>query len=135
MQTLSSELMWLTLTALLTALLWVPYILKQLASLGIFNALLVYSPEKLEAGTWPYRAYRAHMNAVENLAIFAPLALTVHVLGMSSALTAGACAIYFFARLAHVVVYVMGIPVVRTLAFAVGSFCQIALALAILGVL
>lgn len=34
-----SELYWLTLTALLTALLWVPYILKHIAEVGVVPAL------------------------------------------------------------------------------------------------
>ena len=44
-----------------------------------------------------------------------------------------ACAVYFWARLAHVIVYTMGVPVLRTLAFAVGFAAQAALALAVFG--
>jgi uncharacterized MAPEG superfamily protein len=44
-----------------------------------------------------------------------------------------ACAVYFWARLAHAVVYTMGVPVLRTLAFAVGFAAQAALALAVFG--
>jgi uncharacterized MAPEG superfamily protein len=54
------------------------------------------------------------------------------MLDISSRVTVGACIIYFFARLVHYVVYTMGIPVVRTLSFAVGWAAQIALVLAIL---
>lgn len=131
--TLSPELMWLALTVLMTALLWVPYILNQLATMGVWQALLTYSPDKLPEGTWVGRAYRAHMNAVENLVLFAPLAIAVHAMGVGSGTTAAACAIYFFARAVHYVVYVMGIPVVRTAAFAVGWLCQVVLGLAVLG--
>ena len=42
-----------------------------------------------------------------------------------------ACAVYFWARLAHLVVYTMGLPVFRTLAFTVGFVAQAVLALAI----
>ena len=44
-----------------------------------------------------------------------------------------ACAVYFWARLAHVIVYTLGVPVLRTLAFAVGFVAQVALVLAIFG--
>jgi uncharacterized MAPEG superfamily protein len=44
-----------------------------------------------------------------------------------------ACAVYFWARLAHAIVYALGIPVARTLAFAVGFGAQVVLALAVFG--
>jgi len=42
-----------------------------------------------------------------------------------------ACAVYFWARVAHVIVYALGLPVFRTLAFTVGFLAQAVLALAI----
>jgi uncharacterized MAPEG superfamily protein len=44
-----------------------------------------------------------------------------------------ACAVYFWSRLVHAIVYTMGVPVVRTLAFAVGFLAQAALVLAVFG--
>jgi uncharacterized MAPEG superfamily protein len=52
--------------------------------------------------------------------IFAPLVLTARALGIATAVTAFACALYFWSRLAHVVIYTLGIPVLRTLSFAAG---------------
>jgi uncharacterized MAPEG superfamily protein len=83
---------------------------------------------------WAERLMRAHANAVENLAVFAPLVLAVQVTGSASAGTEAACMIYFFARLAHVLAYVAAVPVLRTLAFAAGFFCQFRLAMALLSV-
>ena len=74
---------------------------------------------------------RAHENAVENLIVFVPLVLIAHELNISTRVTAAACAIFFWARLVHVIVYTMGIPVARTLAFTVGWLAQAALVLAI----
>jgi uncharacterized MAPEG superfamily protein len=51
--------------------------------------------------------------------------------GKGTATTATACAIYFWARLAHAVIYALGIPVARTVAFAIGFVAQVVLALAI----
>ena len=75
----------------------------------------------------------AHKNAVENLVVFAPAVLVAHLVGVSSGVTTTAAILYFFARLAHYVVYTAGIPVARTLAFAVGAFSTLAIALAVLG--
>ena len=47
--------------------------------------------------------------------------------------TAFACALYFWSRLAHAVVYTLGIPVLRTLPFAGGFVAQAMLVLAIFG--
>ena len=74
---------------------------------------------------------RAHTNAVENLVIFAPLVLALHATGASTPVTAGACTVYFFARLAHYVIYTLGLPLLRTLAFAIGFVAQMVLALAL----
>ena len=83
---------------------------------------------------WDQRAQRAHANAVENLGVFAPAALAVHVLNRGDALTAAACSLYFFSRLLHYVVYSAGVPVLRTLAFF-GGWVGIALLIArLLGV-
>jgi uncharacterized MAPEG superfamily protein len=65
--------------------------------------------------------------------IFAPLVLILDALNYSTKATVIACATYFWARLAHVIVYTLGVPVLRTLAFAVGFACQVVLVLAIFG--
>jgi uncharacterized MAPEG superfamily protein len=41
--------------------------------------------------------------------------------------------VYFWSRLVHVIVYTMGIPVVRSLAFTVGFLAQVALVFAVFG--
>jgi uncharacterized MAPEG superfamily protein len=83
---------------------------------------------------WALRAKRAHYNAVENLAVFAPLVLLVVLTGQGDGLTATACAVYFAARAAHFVIHVVALPVLRTLAFLVGWACQMILGLTVLGV-
>jgi uncharacterized MAPEG superfamily protein len=74
----------------------------------------------------------AHNNAVENLVVFAALVLVAHVTGVNNETTALACAIYFWARVAHFAIYTFRIPWLRTLAFVVGFGCQVALARQIL---
>jgi uncharacterized MAPEG superfamily protein len=130
---MSKELMWLTLTVALTGLLWVPYILDRIMVRGLMGAMANPSRNDKPQSPWAQRLYFAHTNAVENLVIFAALVLILDDINHSTQTTAIACAVYFWARLAHVIVYVMGVPVLRTLAFAVGFLAQAALVLAIFG--
>lgn len=129
----SPEVHWLVLSLLITAFYWVPYILNMLARAGVWGALSSSSPWTIELADWATRARRAHANQVENLVIFAPLAILVPLTGSSTENTALAAMIFFVARLVHFVVYILGIPVVRTLAFAVGALCTLYLALVLLG--
>jgi len=130
---MTKELMWLTLTVALTGLLWIPYILDRIVVRGVLGAMANPSRRDKPQSPWAQRLYFAHTNAVENLIIFAPLVLILDAIGYSSTGTVIACAVYFWARLAHVIVYALGIPVLRTLAFTVGFVAQAALALAIFG--
>ena len=130
---MTTELYWLTLTALLTALMWVPYILNRIAVQGLMGAMSYPTADTPEQAPWAQRAQKAHYNAAENLVVFGPLVLVLHATGSATALTATLAAVYFLARLVHYVVYLAGIPVVRTLSFAVGWFAQLGIALTILG--
>ncbi len=57
--------------------------------------------------------------------------LILNTLDISTRTTAIACAVYFWSRLAHAIVYAAGLPVVRTLAFFVSFLAQAVLVLAI----
>jgi uncharacterized MAPEG superfamily protein len=130
---MTKELLWLTLTVILTGVLWIPYILDRIAVRGLMGAMANPSRNDKPQSAWARRLYFAHTNAVENLMIFAPLVLILDALNYSTKATVIACATYFWARLAHVIVYTLGVPVLRTLAFAVGFACQVVLVLAIFG--
>jgi uncharacterized MAPEG superfamily protein len=118
---MSKELYWLALTLAATALFAFPYVLNRIAVRGLMGAMANPSPADKPLAAWAERAQRAqqraHMNAVENLVLFAPAAIAVHILNLGDGLTAAACMIFFIARLFHYAVYVAGIPVLRTLAF------------------
>jgi uncharacterized MAPEG superfamily protein len=130
---MTKELLWLTLTIILTGLMWVPYILDRLKVRGLMGTLANPSRHDKAQSLWAQRLYFAHTNAVENLIVFAPLVLILDAQGHSTESTVIACAVYFWSRLVHAVVYTMGIPVLRTLAFAVGFLAQAALVLAVFG--
>jgi uncharacterized MAPEG superfamily protein len=128
---MTKELFWLTLTVALTGLMWVPYMIDRAAVRGLWSSLDNPKPNDVPQSPWATRLYFAHTNAVDNLVVFAPLVLILDSLNISTTLTVGACAVYFWARLAHAIIYALGIAVLRTLAFTVGWICQILLALAI----
>ena len=128
---MTPELFWLTLTVILTGLLLVPYILNRSIVRGLTGAMANPSRDAKPHAPWATRLMFAHDNAVENLVIFAPLVLILAQIDYSTKWTVYACATYFWARLAHLVVYTLGLPVFRTLAFTVGFLAQAVLVLAI----
>jgi len=130
---MSKELLWLTLTVILTGLMWVPYILDRIMVRGLMGAMANPARNDKPQSAWAQRLYFAHTNAVENLIIFAPLVLILDAQGYSTQATVIACAVYFWSRLAHAILYALGIPVLRTLAFTLGFLAQAALVLAVFG--
>jgi len=128
---MKTELFYLTCVAVLTGLLWVPYILDRIAVRGLIGAV-GYPADPKPQSAWAQRLMKAHANAVENLVVFATLVLVAHALGVSNSVVAGASVVYFWARAVHVLAYAFAIPWVRTLAFAVGFFAQAAIAWQIL---
>jgi uncharacterized MAPEG superfamily protein len=127
----TSELACLATAAAATALMWVPYTLARITTNGPLRAM--GDPASFLPGdpAWAQRAKRAHANAVENLAVFAPLVLVAAALGVSTAATVVAAKIYLLARLIYYVVYMVGVPIVRTRAFLTGFGATIVFAIAI----
>jgi len=68
---------------------------------------------------WAGRAQRAHRNLLENLILFAVLVLVAQATGRLNAMTALGAQIFFWARVAHPVIYIAGVPYLRTLAWGV----------------
>lgn len=109
----------LALVAFATALMWLPYTLALMARGGLMAAM--GNRDTMPAlPAWAERAHRAHANAVENLAVFAPLLILATIVAPDAAHLARAARVYLVARLVHYGVYVAGIPFIRTLAFLAG---------------
>ena len=68
---------------------------------------------------WAGRAQRAHLNLLESLAIFAIVVLVAHVAGRANETTALGAMLFFWGRVAYALVYIVGIPWLRTLVWAV----------------
>jgi uncharacterized MAPEG superfamily protein len=114
---MTHELFWLTMTIIQTGLLWVPYLVDRVMVRGLAATLDNPGPNALPQSPWAQRLMAAHTNAVENLVLFAPLVIILHLLQISNGLTITACVLYFSSRLAHAVIYAWGVPVFRTLSW------------------
>jgi uncharacterized MAPEG superfamily protein len=79
----------------------------------------------LRVPEWAERAVRAHENLTENLAPFAILVVAAHLAGKSNATTALGAAMFFWARVAHLLTYTAGIIYLRTLVFFIGVIGEI----------
>lgn len=65
------------------------------------------------------RAQRAHRNTMESLPLFIALVLIAQVAGKTNGATLTGAELFFWGRLAHWIIYVIGIPWLRTLAWLV----------------
>lgn len=118
---LASELYWLTLTACFTLLLVFPYAFVRIRNIGFMRLLSNPLPgDDPFDEAWAHRAYRAHMNAVENLVVFAPLAIAVTITNSANEITATACAVYFWARVFHAPFYILNTPYIRFITYFTG---------------
>ena len=131
----SSEIYWLTLTIIMTALLWIPQILNSLIKSGPAKAFLYPDAAVEHYSEWAQRSKAAHNNAVQNLVIFAPLVILLILLDLGNDLTGLTAMIYFISRILHYILHVLAIPLLRTVAFLIGFACQLVIGLSILGVL
>ena len=118
---MTGEIYWLTLTILFSSLLFIPYAYVRIFNIGFVRLLVSPLPgdDPFEK-EWAHRAYRAHMNAIENIVIFAPLVLAVQLTGLNNEVTLQACMVYFWARVIHAPFYIFNTPFVRTIAYFVG---------------
>ena len=124
------ELRMLAYSATLCLLLAVPYTLGFILERGM-PTMLGNREDFVPGMGWIGRAQRAHLNLVENLLPFAVLALSVVAANRTSATTALAAELFFLARLGHAIVYIAGIPWLRTLAYAVGVVATVMLLFAL----
>ena len=120
---MSADLKYLAFTAMLTAALWIPYVVAQVATNGFLKPQNYVDPTPRPLPLWGKRADRTYLNAVETFAPFAALVLVAHVAGKANAMTAFWAMAFFWLRVIHAVVYLAAIPYVRTLAFVLGFVC------------
>ncbi len=111
---------YLTLSGVLTVLLWTPYIMARIFVWGPLTFLGNYPKnfpaEQPTPPLWAQRAQRAHLNMVETLPAFIAVIVGAdYLIGDAAGLMIALWAkIFFFARVAHAVVYILAIPALRT---------------------
>ncbi len=81
------------------------------------------------------RTLRVVDNHREGLTIFAPLVLIAAAAHITNSWTVLGAQLFFWGRLAHAVLYLAGVPMVRPLAWAVGIAGTVLVLLAVVGVL
>jgi uncharacterized MAPEG superfamily protein len=114
------DLTYLACTALLTAALWIPYVIAQTVTNGLLTPKNYVDPAPRPLPLWGRRADRTYVNAVEAFAPFAALVIIAHVSGKANSMTAFWATCFFWLRLTHAVVYLLAIPYVRTVVFTLG---------------
>jgi uncharacterized MAPEG superfamily protein len=128
---MTTDLKYLAFTAILTASLWIPYVVAQVRTNGPLAPANYVDPAPRLVPLWGQRAHRAYLNAVEGFAPFAALVIVAHITGKANAMTAFWAGCFFWLRLAHAVIYLAAIPYLRTVIFTlsfvavVGMFWEV----------
>jgi uncharacterized MAPEG superfamily protein len=117
---MTTDLKYLAFTAILTASLWIPYVMAQVRTNGPLAPANYVDPAPRLVPLWGQRAHRAYLNAVEGFAPFAALVIIAHITGKANAMTAFWAGCFFWLRLAHAAVYLAAIPYLRTVIFTLG---------------
>ena len=109
---------YVALSAVLCAVLWAPYVVARLATWGlptfIHNYAEGFPAQMPEQPLWASRSQRAHLNLVETLPPFIGVVLAAAFTGADVASVTLWATVFFYARVAHAVVYVVGVPYLRT---------------------
>ena len=79
---MKTELMYLVWVTVLTALIFIPYILDRIMVWGLLDAV-GYPENPKPQSPWAQRMMKAHDNATENLVVFAALVLVASATGVS----------------------------------------------------
>jgi uncharacterized MAPEG superfamily protein len=117
---MTPDLKYLAYTAMLTAVLWIPYIVAQVMTNGFLRPPNYVDPAQRPVPLWGQRAHRAYLNSVEVFAPFAALVIVAQLAGKADAMTAFWAMFFFWTRVVHAIVYWIGLPYIRTIAFVLG---------------
>lgn len=137
---MSDIYLYLVLSGVLTLFLWMPYVVARLFVWGPLTFVKNYPenfPKELPVQPlWAERAQRAHLNMVETMPAFIAVVVGTTILindgsqGVES--IAFLCAVFFWSRVLYSVVYILGIPYLRTPVYLVSWFSILAIAASVL---
>ena len=122
---MSESTIFLYCVAVAIVLVYVPFLLVAFARVNLGTEALATPRamvDKLPA--YAQRATWAHQNGFESLMVFAPAALMAYMTGVSSTLAIYAGLTYLVARLLYSVFYILNVPLLRSLMFAIATLCS-----------
>ena len=128
---MTTDLAMLVWSSVLCVLLFLPYVLARTMTWGLIDTV-GYPANPPPLAPWAQRAYRAHLNMVENLVPFTALVFVAHQVGAVNDVVALGAQIFFWSRIVHAAVFIAGIPWIRTLALAGGVVGMLMILLQIL---
>ena len=131
---MTTELIWLLLTAIWTTVLWIPYIVLATRPQNEPHQSFARMPNIQAMTNVAQRAYRAHQNMVEQFAAFAAVVIVAHLAQVSNAVTTSAAMAYFVIRVVHAFGYISGwarLPL-RPIIFLLANLCILVIAGAVL---
>ena len=109
---MSTDLLYLTLSAGFCILLWIPNILSRIQTWGLVNAV-GYPANPPELPAWAQRSKRVHENMVEKSRAVCRARSERSLSGAANETTALGALIFFWARVVHAIVFTLGIPWLR----------------------
>jgi uncharacterized MAPEG superfamily protein len=128
---MTSELMYLVWSVALTFIMMLIAVMGTTAEVGL-TKLAGNREEMPRIGGWAGRATRAHLNMLESLVLFAILVLVAQAANIHNGSTLLGAELFFWGRIAHAVIYIAGIPWLRTLAWAVSVVGLVMLFIAVI---
>lgn len=133
---MTPELVWLTLSALLAASLWIPYIVGVNTEPTTDDTAVAFRrpPDLRTMRPWVHRSWRAHQNLLETLIPFAAVVLIANMAGVSTQVTIWATIAFFWLRVAHAAGMISGLAgfPVRPIIFTASWLCTIAIGVQLL---
>jgi uncharacterized MAPEG superfamily protein len=112
------ELTYLVASAALTFVLVLIAVAGAILQVGLPTLAANREPQPEILG-WAGRAQRAHRNTLESLILFTILVLVANAAHISNEATRLGAALFFWGRLAHALIYIGGVPWLRTAAWGV----------------
>lgn len=126
---MTPELFWLSLTTVLAATFWLPFIVLSSRPENAGHQTFDRMAPVWQMSDVAQRAYRAHLNLLEQFLPFAVVVLIAHLAGVSTGVTVAASAAFFWLRVLHAVGYIAGFAKMplRPLVFSAGWLCILAI--------
>ncbi|WP_394392079.1 MAPEG family protein [Shewanella woodyi] len=115
---------YLALCGILTIFLWTPYILSRMITWGLPQFLNSYPKEIPPQPDWAKRSQRVHLNMVETMPAFIAVVVAAGFLATNEGINQVALwsQVFFYARIAHAILYSFAVPYLRTPSYLVSWY-------------